>query len=57
MDQRRRATFPGLHSLSAAAEVAWIPYCGVCFIFSTSLEFGPEALDNCCRFYNHTICT
>uniref|UniRef100_A0A8C3YK27 Solute carrier family 28 member 1 n=1 Tax=Catagonus wagneri TaxID=51154 RepID=A0A8C3YK27_9CETA len=23
---------------------------------STGLEFSPEALDNCCRFYNHTIC-
>ncbi|XP_016071154.1 PREDICTED: sodium/nucleoside cotransporter 1 [Miniopterus natalensis] len=23
---------------------------------STSPEFSPEALDNCCRFYNHTIC-
>nr|KAF6283555.1 solute carrier family 28 member 1 [Pipistrellus kuhlii] len=23
---------------------------------SASLEFGPEALINCCRFYNHTIC-
>ncbi|XP_006152908.1 sodium/nucleoside cotransporter 1 [Tupaia chinensis] len=23
---------------------------------STSLEFSPEALDSCCRFYNHTIC-
>uniref|UniRef100_A0A8C8TBT0 Solute carrier family 28 (sodium-coupled nucleoside transporter), member 1 n=1 Tax=Peromyscus maniculatus bairdii TaxID=230844 RepID=A0A8C8TBT0_PERMB len=30
--------------------------CGQVFQ-STSLEFGPEALDNCCRFYNHTICT
>uniref|UniRef100_A0A8D1VJB0 Sodium/nucleoside cotransporter n=2 Tax=Sus scrofa TaxID=9823 RepID=A0A8D1VJB0_PIG len=26
------------------------------FFQSTSLEFSPEALDNCCRFYNHTIC-
>nr|XP_034373464.1 sodium/nucleoside cotransporter 1 isoform X2 [Arvicanthis niloticus] len=24
---------------------------------NTSLEFGQEALDNCCGFYNHTICT
>lgn len=24
---------------------------------STSLEFSQEALDNCCRFYNHTVCT
>lgn len=24
---------------------------------NTSLEFGQEALDNCCRFYNHTVCT
>lgn len=24
---------------------------------STGLEFGQEALDNCCRFYNHTSCT
>ncbi|XP_014698110.1 sodium/nucleoside cotransporter 1 [Equus asinus] len=23
---------------------------------STSPEFSPEALDNCCRFYNHTTC-
>ncbi|XP_062946712.1 sodium/nucleoside cotransporter 1 isoform X1 [Cynocephalus volans] len=23
---------------------------------STSPEFSPEALDNCCQFYNHTIC-
>ncbi|XP_036133856.1 sodium/nucleoside cotransporter 1 [Molossus molossus] len=23
---------------------------------STSPVFGPEALDNCCRFYNHTMC-
>ncbi|XP_066211528.1 sodium/nucleoside cotransporter 1 [Saccopteryx leptura] len=23
---------------------------------SPSPEFSPEALDNCCRFYNHTIC-
>lgn len=41
----------------AAAEVAWASYCGFCFLFSTSLEFSQEALDNCCRFYNHTICT
>ncbi|XP_036022514.1 sodium/nucleoside cotransporter 1 [Onychomys torridus] len=30
--------------------------CGQVFQ-NTSLEFTPEALDNCCRFYNHTICT
>uniref|UniRef100_A0A8C6QUF7 Sodium/nucleoside cotransporter n=1 Tax=Nannospalax galili TaxID=1026970 RepID=A0A8C6QUF7_NANGA len=24
---------------------------------STSSEFSPEALENCCQFYNHTICT
>ncbi|KAM8782805.1 sodium/nucleoside cotransporter 1 [Rhynchonycteris naso] len=24
---------------------------------SPSPEFSPGALDNCCRFYNHTICT
>lgn len=24
---------------------------------NTSLEFGQEALHNCCRFYNHTVCT
>ncbi|XP_021065926.1 sodium/nucleoside cotransporter 1 [Mus pahari] len=24
---------------------------------NTSLEFGQEALDNCCRFYNHTLCS
>ncbi|XP_035317825.1 sodium/nucleoside cotransporter 1 isoform X1 [Cricetulus griseus] len=30
--------------------------CGQVFQ-NTSLEFGPEALDNCCRFYNRTICT
>ncbi|XP_005357757.1 sodium/nucleoside cotransporter 1 [Microtus ochrogaster] len=29
--------------------------CGQVFQ-GTSLEFGPEALDNCCRFYNRTIC-
>ncbi|XP_023566475.1 sodium/nucleoside cotransporter 1 isoform X8 [Octodon degus] len=23
---------------------------------STSLEFSPAARDNCCRFYNHTVC-
>ncbi|XP_053450469.1 sodium/nucleoside cotransporter 1 isoform X5 [Nycticebus coucang] len=23
---------------------------------SISPELGPEALDNCCRFYNHTVC-
>nr|AAB53839.1 Na+/nucleoside cotransporter [Homo sapiens]BAF84686.1 unnamed protein product [Homo sapiens] len=23
---------------------------------SVNPEFSPEALDNCCRFYNHTIC-
>ncbi|KAM5206681.1 sodium/nucleoside cotransporter 1 isoform 1-T6 [Hipposideros larvatus] len=26
------------------------------FFQSTSPAFSPEALDNCCRFYNHTIC-
>ncbi|XP_041512015.1 sodium/nucleoside cotransporter 1 isoform X2 [Microtus oregoni] len=30
--------------------------CGQVFQ-GTSLAFGPEALDNCCRFYNRTICT
>lgn len=54
MDQRCGVTFPGLHSLLTATEVAWISYF---FLVSTSLEFGQEALDNCCRFYNHTVCT
>lgn len=26
-------------------------------LFCSSLEFSPVALDNCCGFYNHTICT
>lgn len=26
-------------------------------VFQSSLEFSPVALDNCCGFYNHTICT
>lgn len=54
MAQRCGVTFPGLHSLLTAADGAWISHS---FLFSTSLEFGQEALNNCCRFYNNTVCT
>lgn len=56
MDPRHKGTFPGLHTPEGPAEAVLGVRLKALLSFSSSLEFSPEALHNCCRFYNHTIC-
>lgn len=51
-EQTRDTKWP---SQGCTAGAAWSSHHTLCF-FSTSLEFSPAARDNCCRFYNHTVC-
>lgn len=56
VDQRHGTPFPGWHSLDWPAEPVLELRLQPFLCFSTSPQFSPVALDNCCRFYNHTVC-